>query len=140
MRSIDAAKRVKDLTKRNSQLSAQLREHQADLQVSEGKRSRLEESLQTANRELKRLSLDKKNLTTQAKQLEVDLALATELLKQRDERLVNIREDLQSEMATRILELRQEKLQLHNDLTNLRRTPAPRSTAWTSAFKTSLQA
>lgn len=111
--------RIKELTRQNSQLTSQLRESEAELRTFEVDRAKLEGSLQAVNRELKKLQHDKKDQAAQTKRLEEELEAAKEALRHRDERLVAIKDDLQQEMTSRILELRHEKLMLEERIEEL---------------------
>mmetsp|Transcript_9338 Transcript_9338/g.17911 ORF Transcript_9338/g.17911 Transcript_9338/m.17911 type:complete len:643 (-) Transcript_9338:1862-3790(-) len=115
----DFIERVKELTRLNSQLQSQLREKDTELRAMESERLKLENVVQANQREIKKLQHDKKEHSHMVKQLEEDMDTLRDQLRQRDERVVAIKEDLQQEMASRILELRQEKMILEERIEEL---------------------
>lgn len=115
----DLNERAKELARLNCQLTSQLRERDIELRKYESERTKLETALQASQREVKKHLNDKREQAELIKCLEDELENAKEHLRTRDERLVQIKEGLQKEMADRILELRHEKMLLEEHIEEL---------------------
>jgi chromosome segregation ATPase len=122
----DYSGRIKELTRLNSQLTSHQREVEAEIRKTETERGRVEGALAVTQREVKKLQHERKELTEQVKRLEEEVEGMKEQFKLKDERIVAIKEDLQKEMTSRILELRREKLQLEERIEELLECELPR--------------
>jgi chromosome segregation ATPase len=111
-----AGERLRELQRSHSALTQQIRERECSLRTVEHEKGSLVQQLTGLQREIKRLTAEKKDLQDLLDSQGVELEQTLDQLRLRDDRILKVKEELQREMAQRIMELKQQKLALEERL------------------------